>query len=270
MNRVKYTTSTTGTGSLTISVAPGFQDLPDSINTFQDSTGMMYTLLDVNGTAWEVGYGTLSGSTFSRDAIFESTNSDTAINLSAGTHTLLVNRSFYEGHVITQGYISGGAGYETVPASSTKGSYHVITFAATMGHDITSQPVDGLSYVPGKTGGTVADIVAVPESEIPYCRGFRLTLKAKCEDVHSGEFFGCGIDVDGFGRTIVADIAPQNDMISDGTVVTCTSPIFRNLSPFGGSNYGYIPYGGIRYLLYNTYSSSSITVYPSLFIEWFL
>ena len=86
-DRVKETTTTTGTGDITLAgAASGFQ----SFNTaFGTGTFFYYCVLDANGTGWEVGRGYLSGSTTLVRAVpLQTTNSDAAISLSAGTHTV--------------------------------------------------------------------------------------------------------------------------------------------------------------------------------------
>lgn len=86
-DRVKETTSTTGTGDLTLSGAV------TSFQTFNSAFGtnkfFMYVLIDVNGTDWETGEGYLSGSTtLVRNRIYRSTNSNNALNLSATGSTV--------------------------------------------------------------------------------------------------------------------------------------------------------------------------------------
>lgn len=86
-DRVKETTTTTGTGNITLAGAVAqFQ----SFNTaFGLNYQFTYCIVDANGTGWEVGEGHLSGSTtLVRDTIRASTNSNAAISLSAGTHTI--------------------------------------------------------------------------------------------------------------------------------------------------------------------------------------
>jgi len=86
-DRVKETSTTTGTGSLTLAgAATGFQ----SFNTaFGLNKWIYYCIEDANGSAWEVGKGYLSGTTtLVRSIVLQSSNSDALINLSAGTHTV--------------------------------------------------------------------------------------------------------------------------------------------------------------------------------------
>jgi len=78
-DRVKETTNTTGTGTVTLDGASdGFQ----SFSAIGDGNTTYYTI--VNQTDWEVGIGTYtaSGTTLSRDTVLESSNSGSKINLS--------------------------------------------------------------------------------------------------------------------------------------------------------------------------------------------
>ena len=78
-DRVKETTATTGTGTVTLAGAStGFQ----SFSVIGDGNTTYYAL--VSGTDWEIGIGTYtaSGTTLSRDTVLESSNSGSAITLS--------------------------------------------------------------------------------------------------------------------------------------------------------------------------------------------
>lgn len=80
-DRVKETTSTTGTGTLTLNgAATGYQ----AFSVIGDGNTTYYTITD--GTDWEVGVGTYtaSGTTLSRDTILDSSNSGSAVDWGAG------------------------------------------------------------------------------------------------------------------------------------------------------------------------------------------
>ena len=85
-DRVQETTTTTGTGTVTLAGAvSGFQ----TFAAIGDGNTCYYAI--TSGTDWEVGLGTYtaSGTTLSRDTILESSNSGSAITLS-GTSNVFV------------------------------------------------------------------------------------------------------------------------------------------------------------------------------------
>lgn len=86
-DRVKETSTTTGTGTFTLAGAStGFQ----SFSVIGNGNQTYYTITD--GTDWEVGIGTYtsSGTTLSRDTILESSNSGNAVNWGAGSKDVFV------------------------------------------------------------------------------------------------------------------------------------------------------------------------------------
>lgn len=92
-DRVKDTTSTTGTGNLTLDGTPptGYQ----SFNTaFGTSVSFYYACFA--GSEWEVGIGHLSAATtLVRDTILASTNSNAAVSFSAGSKTIVCDMPAY-------------------------------------------------------------------------------------------------------------------------------------------------------------------------------
>ena len=104
-DRVRETTTTTGTGTITLGgAATGFQ----SFSVIGDSNTTFYTIQLSNTNEWEVGIGTYtsSGTTLSRDTILESSNSGSAVNFSAGTKDVFVTypaeKAIYQGNLPTK------------------------------------------------------------------------------------------------------------------------------------------------------------------------
>jgi len=85
-DRVKETSTTTGTGTLNLAGAEtGYESFVSGVGTGNTT----YYAIELNAAnEWEVGIGTVtSGSpdTLSRDTIISSSNSDAAVTFSAGT-----------------------------------------------------------------------------------------------------------------------------------------------------------------------------------------
>ena len=81
-DRVKETTTTTGTGTITLAGAvDGFQ----AFSAIGDGNTTYYAI--AGGTEFEVGIGTYtsSGTTLSRDTVISSSNSGSLVNFSAGS-----------------------------------------------------------------------------------------------------------------------------------------------------------------------------------------
>ena len=112
-DRVKETSATTGTGTLTL--AGAVTDF-DAFSVIGDGNTTYYTITLPEGDEWEVGIGTYtaSGTTLSRDTILASSNSGSAVNFSAGDKDVFVvypaGKAVYEdaaGDVTAGGSITG-------------------------------------------------------------------------------------------------------------------------------------------------------------------
>ena len=84
-DRVRETTQTTGTGTITLDGAvQGFQ----SFSVIGNNNTTYYTIN--RGSEWEVGIGTYYGGTLSRDTVYASSNSGSKVNFSAGSKDVFV------------------------------------------------------------------------------------------------------------------------------------------------------------------------------------
>jgi hypothetical protein len=94
-DRVRETSTTTGTGTLTLAGAvTGFQTFSSAIG---NTNTTYYTI--VNGSEWEVGIGTVGAGTLARTTVLASSNAGSAVTFSAGTKDVFcaypAGKSFY-------------------------------------------------------------------------------------------------------------------------------------------------------------------------------
>jgi len=132
-NRVRETTSTTGTGAVTLGGAVGgFQTFAAGIG---NSNTTYYTISINSENEWEVGLGTLNGdsSTLTRTTVLESSNSDSAVDFSAGSKevfcTLPAEKAVYLDASDDPVGVSGG---QITDETKTFSNYSVLTANRTL------------------------------------------------------------------------------------------------------------------------------------------
>jgi len=97
-DRVKETSTTTGTGTFTLAGAvTGFETFSSAIG---NGNTTYYAISLQGGAEFEVGLGTVAAGTLARTTIISSSNSDSAVNFSAGTKdvfcTLPASKAVYK------------------------------------------------------------------------------------------------------------------------------------------------------------------------------
>ena len=94
-DRVKDSTTTTGTGSITLSgvaATGGFKTFASAFGS--SSTVINYCIVDTANSAFEVGKGTFNGTTgLTRDSVRSSSNSDALVSFAAGTKDVFCTAS---------------------------------------------------------------------------------------------------------------------------------------------------------------------------------
>lgn len=91
LDRALETTTTTGTGSVTLLGASlGYQSLAGVGN----GNTTYYTIADLGGANWEVGIGTYSttGPTLARTTVLASSNAGSLVNFTAGTKNVFITQ----------------------------------------------------------------------------------------------------------------------------------------------------------------------------------
>lgn len=147
-DRVKETTTTAGTGTVTLlGASTGYQ----SFAAVGNANTTYYTIAGQTGSEWEVGIGTYtsSGTTLSRDTVLASSNSGSLVTFSAGTKDVFVTypagRSVYaNGTVLTatnSSILPAASGGTGLSSPGTAGNVLTST-----GSGWTSSPAAGSAY----------------------------------------------------------------------------------------------------------------------------
>lgn len=128
-DRVKETSTTTGTGTITLAGSSiGFQ----SFSVIGDGNTTYYAISNRGTSEWEVGVGTytLSGTTLSRDTVLQSSNNGNKVDFSSGTKDIFVTQPAARAVYVVDNVLvpsnnailpvaNGGTGSSTVAGAQT-------------------------------------------------------------------------------------------------------------------------------------------------------
>ena len=186
-DRVKETTTTTGTGAITLAGAvAGFQSFSGVLS---DSDTTYYAIVHRDTTEFEVGLGTYSSSTLTRTTVLESSNSGSAVSFTAGTKDIFITypaeKSVYldasdvlsVGNISTSGYLRGPSTFTIDPAAH--------------GDDTGTLVVAGNLQVDGTTTTINSTTVTLDDKNLVLASGAANAAAAN----------GAGITVDGATAT---------------------------------------------------------------------
>jgi len=161
-NRVRETTSTTGTGAVTLGGAVGgFQTFAAGIG----NSNTTYYAISINTESeWEVGLGTLNGdsSTLTRTTVLESSNSDSAVDFAAGSKEIFCTLPSEKAVYLDASDAQVG-GFSSLAADGSPqlgANLDVVTY------DIVSTTNRDIDIIPNGTGDVVlaADTVKVGDA----------------------------------------------------------------------------------------------------------
>lgn len=85
-NLIEQTTTTTGTGDLTLSAVTGKRAFNDEFSNGSSLNNFYYFVSHQSASEWEIGKGHMSSSTvLVRDTVLKSSNANALVNFSSGT-----------------------------------------------------------------------------------------------------------------------------------------------------------------------------------------
>jgi len=126
-DRVKETTTTTGTGTVTLlGASTGFQ----SFAVVGNANTTYYCIAGQTGSEWEVGIGTYtsSGTTLSRTTVLASSNSGSLVTFSAGTKDVFV--TYPAGYAVASTNVGTSGQVLTSNGTGVAPTYQTSTAAA--------------------------------------------------------------------------------------------------------------------------------------------
>ena len=228
MIRGKLVSSDTGAGSpIAVSTVSGYQNA-DADSRFNESMGgdsnskREYMLLDANGTAWEYGLGRQIGTNFYRDQIIESTNSEAAIVLTVGTHTILLPSGGLKGSFVSQRF----------NGTASPGAANFATFSWTT----VNNSVDNANDLPGGSSPSLPTSYPLGNN-VPYWRALQVHIAVTQDTVTASNFINVyGVNENHYGTRDFGVVLPTDDTSFNAS---CSSPILCANAPIGtSSTYG--------------------------------
>lgn len=217
-DRVKETTTTTGTGDVTLAGAvEGFQTF-GAVLSNSDTT--YYAISHRDSDEWEVGLGTYDSTagTIARTTVLESSNSGSAVSFTAGTKdifitlpaekavTLDANDDLSVGNIITSGYLRGPATFTIDPAA--------------YGDNTGTLVIAGNLQVDGTTTTVNSTNVSVDDLNITVASGAANAAAAN----------GAGLTVDGANATFTYDSANDRWAMNKDLATNLTGTVTGTVS----------------------------------------
>ena len=153
-DRVRETTTTSGTGTVTLGGAyAGFQ----SFSVIGDGNTTYYAIVDSTTGAWEVGIGTYtaSGTTLSRDTVLSSSNSGSLVNFAANTKDVIVTQPSERAVYVVGGSVVAENSATVPNALLANSTISGVSLGSNLNALTIGTGLSGTSYN-GSTGVTVA------------------------------------------------------------------------------------------------------------------
>ena len=226
-DRVKETTTTTGTGTVTLAGAvTGFQTFTSVLS---DGDTTYYCIVHRDTAEFEVGLGTFtaSGTTLARTTVLESSNSGSLVSFTSGTKDVFITypaeKSVYldasdvlsVGNISTTGYLRGPSTFTIDPATHGDDTGTLVIAG--------NLQVDGTTTTVNSTDMTVDDLnitVASGAANAAAADGAGLTIdgaSATFTYVAIGDKFAFNKPIDVTGNIIVSGTVDGRDVATDGT-----------------------------------------------------
>ena len=250
MFRVKYTTTDTGTGSLAVTAATGFDDAQASYIQIPGSF-FPYALVSEDQTEWEAGYGSFyTPGTFDRNHCVDSSDgAGTKIDLPAGTHTILVPDGGLSNRIAQVMFTTGAQ-------SIAAGSWISASFTGAVGSINAPFSLPGVSAPSFPT--------PTPIITVPYARAASAHVLIKAASTQTGFVMGKLTDgSNNMGGCLLNTGIDSGAMASLRTPLMTAAPVLAGkVSAIGSTAF-------LEMKLYNS-GASAIDITTTMIVEYYL
>jgi len=231
-DRVKETTSSTGTGTITLGGAvAGFQ----SFSVIGNGNTTYYTIS--GGTQWEVGTGTYNANTLTRDTVLDSSSGGALVIFASGSKdvfvTLPAERAITSIASANASVTVTQVGSE-VNLAATTGTVTSVAATAGTGISITGSPIT--------TSGTLNITNTAPDQTVALTQGGTTTITGTYPNFtisSADQFQGTVTSVGGTGTvnglTLTGTVTSSGDLTLGGTLNLSSPPIIGETAPNTGN-----------------------------------
>lgn len=256
-DRVQETSTTTGTGALTLAGAVlSFATFAAAIGAGNDT---YYTITNPGTGEWEVGVGAVGSGTLTRTTVLKSSNADAAVNFTAGTKNVFCT--------LPAAGLTASGGANKIPMFDSTGTLALTKASGTVASFRGTTAANSQTIVGNTAGDFVSRVLSTGDVNLYSDVGKYFDLGSNGTPgrirIHSGGRIGINQTTDdGVNQLQITGTTYMSDRLSVGTTNTTAGQViaFKTQAAFTSVTVGNLgttgPTTGVQFLLSEDLSST--------------